>query len=691
MKKFYQYTIIGLLAILAAGASAQKQPYIGYVYPAGGQRGATFQVTLGGQDLDGASGAFVSGGGVKARLVEYNKYLGNQEVTLLNEQLRELRTIPEKERSASVNDLIARLEKLIGDRPDRPANASIANLAILEITISPDAEAGDREIRLLTQRGISNPLVFNIGQIPEITAPPLPTSPQQVLGREEEVIRKKKRGKKNEPRGDMMMSGMMTMEGSGSPGALDDKEVRVNIPCTVNGQIYSGTIDRFRFEARKGQRLVIIVQARSLIPYLADAVPGWFQPVIALYNSQGKEVAYQDDFRFKPDPVILFEVPEDGEYMLAVFDSIYRGREDFIYRATIGEMPFVTGIFPLGGRIGSPCPVKLSGWNLAETNLTPDIKAAAPGIYQVAARGKDGFISNPMPYALDTLPECMEVSAGSAPESAQKLDLPVIVNGHLDKPGRPDVFRFEGRAGEEIVAEVTARRLDSPLDSTLKLADATGRCLAFNDDREDVGSGLNTHHADSYLRATMPSNGTYFLTLADAQQKGGMEYSYRLRVSAPRPDFSLRVVPASVNIRSNGSAQVTIHAIRHDAFKGNIRIALLNETNAFEIKWGELKGTQQVIRVNIKTSLPSTGSPVKLIVAGQATIGGAKTVREAVPAEDRMQAFLWRHLVPARELDACVFVPPPPPRKFEPPKTNAPPAAAEHSKSAETAGRLPSK
>jgi len=240
------------------------------------------------------------------------------------------------------------------------------------------------------------------------------------------------------------------------------------------------------------------------------------------------------------------------------------------------------------------------------------------------------------------------------------------------------MFRFEGFAGDEIVAEVTARRLDSPLDSTLKLTDAAGRCLAFNDDCEDIGSGLNTHHADSYLRAILPTNGIYFLTLADAQQKGGEEYAYRLRVGAPRPDFALRAVPSSLNFRSNGYAQVSIHAIRYDGFKGNIKISLLNETNSFEIKSGELKGTQQVAKVNIKTSLSSTSEPVKLIIAGEARIGGEKIVREAVPAEDRMQAFLWRHLVPARELAAYVFVPPPPPRKFEPPKTNAPPLSAKH-------------
>ena len=44
---------------------------------------------------------------------------------------------------------------------------------------------------------------------------------------------------------------------------------------------------------------------------------------------------------------------------------------------------------------------------------------------------------------------------------------------------------FWGRAGQVIFVEVRARRLGSPLDSVLRLTDATGKQLAINDDYED--------------------------------------------------------------------------------------------------------------------------------------------------------------------------------------------------------------
>ncbi len=118
-----------------------------------------------------------------------------------------------------------------------------------------------------------------------------------------------------------------------------------------------------------------------------------------------------------------------------------------------------------------------------------DAKDKTPGIYPLSVR-KGEMISNTMPFAVDTLPECLEQEPNDSPQTAQAVTLPVIVNGRIDRPGDWDVFRFEGRAGQQIIAEVYARRLESPLDSVLELTDAAGKRLAFNDDHEDKADGL---------------------------------------------------------------------------------------------------------------------------------------------------------------------------------------------------------
>jgi hypothetical protein len=639
---------------LTAGAQA----YIGFVYPAGGQQGTTFRVTLGGQSLAGVDEALVSGRGVTGHIIEYNKRMNPQEMQLLQEQMRELRARPAAKRDEAITNLMARIEKLTSEYVQQPQCDSIANLVIAEITIAKDAPPGEREIRLATPRGLSNPMVFYVGQLPEVSADPLPTSIKQILGTEASSLRKRKRDK---PKDDMMGMEMMQMATSmGGPGAqsdVDDDEVCLRLPCTVNGQIASGSVDRYRFSAKRGQRLVIQVQARELVPYMADAVPGWFQPVVALFNADGQEVAYNDDYRFKPDPVLFCDVPADGEYILAIYDSIFRGREDFVYRVTLGELPFVTSVFPLGGQVGVPAAVDIKGVNLAESQLAPPTKDAAPGIISLVARGRGGVLSNRVPFQLDALPDGIDSEPNNTLKKAQEVALPVIVNGTIGTPGDQDVFRFQGRAGQEVVAEVYARRLDSPVDAMLKITDASGAALAASDDVEDLGSGVNTHHADSLARVKLPKDGAYAVHLSDAQHKGGEAYAYRLRLSAPQPDFALRVVPSRVVIRGKETATVSVHALRKDGFTAPITFGLKGTNTGFTAQSVTLTGTQTVARVTIKSNVNETELPVALVIQGSATNATGKIVREAVPAEDRMQAFLWRHLVPAQEFLAMVYDP----------------------------------
>ncbi len=161
-------------------------------------------------------------------------------------------------------------------------------------------------------------------------------------------------------------------------------------------------------------------------------------------------------------------VPHDGEYTVEIHDSIFRGREDFVYRLAVGELPFVTGIFPLGGKLGEKTSISLTGWNLPETLLTN-------GNSEIGIGSLNGNFFNAIPFAVDDLPECFEGGLNHSVETAQAVTLPIIVNGHVGQPGEQEVFIFAGHAGQQIVAEVSARRLDSPLDSFLRLTDADGK------------------------------------------------------------------------------------------------------------------------------------------------------------------------------------------------------------------------
>lgn len=627
-----------ILLVLASVASAQETtPQLGYVFPAGGRQGTTFRITLGGRFLDDIKHVYFSGSGVEARFLSTIAPMKSEEAGALRKQLTELNRIRKEDRDEKVRQEIARLERklasYLGETTRRRAQPALSEAVVLEVAIAGDAEQGRREMRLETRRGVSNPIRFFVGALPEFCEEEPGLAPEAL-----------------EYPSPLRFPPLVTTD--------------IELPAVVNGQIIPrepdyvhwqakrftpGEADRYRFKARKGQQLVIVADARELVPYLADAVPGWFQATLTLYDDNGKELAFADDYRFHPDPVLFFEVPEDGEYVVEIKDAIHRGRPDFVYRITIGEIPFITSIFPLGGPTGEQTTVAMTGWNLPVDKLTVDARDKKPGIQPLSVR-KGNTISNTVPFAVDTLPECLEQESKDSRQDAQAVTLPTIVNGRMGRPGDWDVFGIEGRAGEQIVAEVMARRLGSPVDSVLELIDAAGKRLAFNDDHEDRADSLNTHHADSLIQAILPADGTYFVRLGDAQNEGGSEYAYRLRMSQPRPDFALRVVPSAVNAESWRLKPITVFALRKDGFDGEISLSFKGDPAGVLMDGGFIPAGQDKVRVTLALARWLPVEPLRLCLEGRATIGGEEVVREAVPADDMMQAFIYRHLVPAEEV-----------------------------------------
>lgn len=648
----------------ARGAPARTRrsaPNAGYVYPAGGRVGTTLEITVGGKSLRNTNAILVSGGGVHATILWWApppRPLDREQSRELRRRLLEIRdqkhpTTPGEGRGGAASrrrpppreardpaagkkepvelpehpmleDLESkRLDELwdvaqyfLRRRNPLQRKRAIEELVRIEISIDAEAAPGVRDLRLVTRNGLTNPVCFRVGLLPEV--------------REQE------------------------------PNHPDVPEAAVvDLPVVLNGQILPRDIDRFRIRAHKGQRLVFRAEARGLVPYQADSVPGWMQATLGLYDASGQEVAFADEYRFDPDPVLFYEVVQDGEYLLEVRDAISRGREDFVYRVTVGELPFITRMFPLGGREGELTNAEIEGWNLHWRRVPLDTRQRVGGICETAWRHGDG-ITNTVQYAVDTLPEEVEAEPNDDPEHALLLDVPRIVNGRIGEAGDVDVFRFVGRGGDEIVAEVCARSLGSPLDSLLRLSDAKGHVIAWNDD--DVceglgvrGLGLLTHHADSYLRVRLPRSGTYFVRLADVRGHGSEAHSYRLRVGPPRPDVTLYVTPSSISVPAGRAMLITLYAVRKDGFDGDIDITLDGAPEGFALGGARIPKGRNRVRMTLTAPRQGDGQPIPLRLSGHLRIDGEDVVRPVVPADNVMQAFLWRHILPARELAAAVF------------------------------------
>lgn len=131
----------------------------------------------------------------------------------------------------------------------------------------------------------------------------------------------------------------------------------------------------------------------------------------------------------------------------------------------------------------------------------------------------------------------------------QALALPTTVRGKIEHAEDVDVFSITLQSGQTLVAEVAAARLGSALDSLLTLHDSRGNVLALNDDAGSAPSDTESDDEneasrgdpakaqaarakrDSALRFRCPSGGTYFLSLVDANGRGGLTHPYQLSVS----------------------------------------------------------------------------------------------------------------------------------------------------------------
>jgi hypothetical protein len=567
-----------MLALSATLSMAQSSgPYAAYVFPAGGHRGTTFTVTVAGQNLGNPLGAEVSGDGVSVRVLGSIGKAGPLTKVQEEELRRRLQELtgskPAAAEGSAVQTPAGKVElpdlpelrnlesrtkaqlRLVSDQflnRDKRPKPPLDELVTLEITLAAGAASGDRALRLRTRNGLTNPLVFQVGTAPETREP----------GRFEEA--------------------------PAEPPLLV-------LPSVLNGQIFPGEVDRFRLDLKAGEAVDLSTEARSLIPYLADAVPGWFQAVLSVSGPDGDEVAWCDDDGLDPDPRLSFRAPTDGVYTIAIRDSIYRGREDFVYRLRISA--------------GSDGPT-------APFLAPPD----------TIASGQSAVVTVPFPSK---------------------------VRGVLAKPGSIDAYEFTARAGEIIVADVRARRDGSPLDSFLRLRDASGKIIASNDDAEDKEYGLLTAHADSYLRVNVPAAGTYRLELLDTTGKGGGTYAYTLDIRRPAPDFAVLTTLSALNLGPAGSAAFSVVAVRRDGWQGDITLRLRRPERAFSLEGGLIPSGRDRVQMTITGRKRGSEEAVQVELEAAALIGGVEVVHPVKPADLRMQAFGNTHLVQAEALWVC--------------------------------------
>ena len=256
--------------------------------------------------------------------------------------------------------------------------------------------------------------------------------------------------------------------------------------------------------------------------------------------------------------------------------------------------------------------------------------------------------------------------------------MPAAINGRIQQPGDVDHYIITAQANQVLTLDVRARRLDSPLDSFLTVLNAQGGGLTENDDFVDPDYPLVLHHSDSRLTYTFPAAGDYILRVRDTQGKGGDEYAYRLVVAPPKPDCVLRMVPDMQRVAKGDSVVVTVTADRRDGFGSEIALAVQNLPPGFAASDAIIPAGQPQAKLTITAPPDAPLAAFSPTIVGTATLNNQPFTRTAVGAEDVMQAFSYRHVIPTKEFVVAVIE-----TSLFSLSTNAPPQGLEVKQGAE--------
>ena len=496
-------------------------------------------------------------------------------------------------------------EKKKRRRLNDQSSPQLADRIKIKITIAANVPCGVYDLRLQGPRGVSNMLPFEVASYPNFVE-----------------------GKKSSMR---------------KPNVVE------TLPAVLCGQVSPGGIDYFRFEGNKGDTIVASVKGRQLVPYIADAVPGWFQPVIKLVDSRGKEVAYSDDYYHNVDPVIITTLPKDGKYTLMIHDAIYRGRQDFNYRIQLGEIPFVTGRYPAYGVAGKKIKQQIEGVNL-ETNKAT-IKVKKEGYHQLSLTNKVGTSNNVSFYALPKGKRLIY-----SPKDGAELTLGAAIADSLTSQSRIKRYKVKAFEGEQLIIELIGRRNGSRLDAVIRLRDELGDVVAEADDTEDPIQGLMTFHADPVLKYTPSMTEVLTLEVEDLHRGYGKEYHYILRRHKQMPSFTAFVSPANITIPSGGTSSFRVDI--QGRVKRPADLVVKGLPKGFTTSSLRLRGGR---RWDVSITSPKGAEIKRFPIEVKLDYPGAEGTERAdvLPVDNMMQAFYYTHHIPAAELSLDVAEPSP--------------------------------
>jgi hypothetical protein len=365
-----------------------------------------------------------------------------------------------------------------------------------------------------------------------------------------------------------------------------------SLSATINARLdKSGDVDSYKLWLEAGQTLIASVEAYRLASPM-DAV-------LRLVDPHGREIALNHDDGRTFDPLLVWEAPAAGAYILQVFgfalpatsEAKFTGSDACVYRLHLSGGPQIRYTLPLGISRAGTTKLRAFGWNLgvlAEREYAVDGTRFPPGSREATWHPPE--VENALTLALGDGPELLESEIRQLPAWSPGLAAPFAVTGCIEKIGEEDPFIFRAVKGEQLLLEIQSASLGFPLDALLTIQNAGGKELVRNDDGDT---------ADPQLAWTAPESGNYMAVVRSVLHRAGADHLYRLSIQPARPQLKATIEQSAFAIAPGKTIAIKVAANRIRGFKSKATASIVGLPEGLTASPVELNETEKEITLQL--------------------------------------------------------------------------------------------
>jgi hypothetical protein len=321
----------------------------------------------------------------------------------------------------------------------------------------------------------------------------------------------------------------------------------VRLPAAVAGVFRPTEIDRYSIDVKAGDEVSFECVASR---FGKDA-----DPLLRIRDAGGRVVVEYDN-----DPGLFFDFrfahrfAEAGRYTVELCDARFHGHEEWSYVLRMGRFPAARVAVPsvmTPGRetvLGFP---ELPG----VTRHVVAVVTVRPGDRYFDLRREGDDVASWIATRIGEHPPATEAEPNDKPEQASPAGLPSWLSGVFGTPGDVDHFAVELKKGDRLALRAEAAAIGSPADVELAVIDPDGRELQRIDD---------VLLEEASLTVNINRDGIFKVLAHDVTRGGGPAYAYRIDARLVKPQIELTADFAELTIPQGDYQSLPLRLTRTD-------------------------------------------------------------------------------------------------------------------------------